>query len=398
MDERNGTKIMAKPTKKITNPFKPSAGHLPPVLIGRDIILDDFREALNDGSGAPGRLMRVTGARGVGKTVILAEFRRIANEYGWQTISETASAGMAQRLLDGLRDGKGNFSLSSEPALSVMGVGGSLGGVRYGKAHTMPLTLREALGARLDDLERRNAGLLVTIDEVQAADRDDMVAIATAVQHLTSDDRNIAFVFAGLPSMTSKWLNDEVMTFLRRAQPERLGDVPLTDVAQAFAETFRDGGVTLAGEALDIAVKATAGYPFMIQLVGYHVWRTAVRNHSADMNHGIEVTPADAESGARDALARLGDTVHEPELDGLSPVDKTYLLAMAQDDGPSSTSTVAERMGKDVKYAGIYRMRLIEAQVIRDCGYGRVDFAIPYLREYLREHAAYIRLSAGLSE
>lgn len=51
-------------------------------------------------------------------------------------------------------------------------------------------------------------------------------------------------------------------------------------------------------------------------------------------------------------------------------------------------------MGKDVKYAGIYRMRLIEAQVIEDKGYGKVDFAIPYLRE----HAAYIRMMLNMPE
>ncbi|KFI97315.1 hypothetical protein [Bifidobacterium stellenboschense] len=50
-------------------------------------------------------------------------------------------------------------------------------------------------------------------------------------------------------------------------------------------------------------------------------------------------------------------------------------------------------MGKSVKYAGRYRMRLLEVQVIVDKGYGKVDFAIPYLREYLREHAAFIRMS-----
>lgn len=55
---------------------------------------------------------------------------------------------------------------------------------------------------------------------------------------------------------------------------------------------------------------------------------------------------------------------------------------------------IAERMGKDVKYAGIYRMRLIEAQVIEDKGYGKVDFAIPYLRE----HAAYIRMMLNMPE
>ena len=105
------------------------------------------------------------------------------------------------------------------------------------------------------------------------------------------------------------------------------------------------------------------------------------------------VTEEDTRQGIANALTRLGDAVHGPELDGLSPVDKTYLLAMAQDDGPSSTSTVAERMGKDVSYANIYRTRLIDAQVIVDAGYGKVDFAIPYLRQYLREHAAYIRMN-----
>lgn len=378
-----------------TNPFKPSAGHLPPVLIGRDLVLDDFREGLDNGSGAPGRLMRITGARGIGKTVILTEFRNIAERRGWQTISETASSGMAQRLLNKLQPQKGSFSFSLEPSLSVFNVGGSLGGMHY-ERDSMPLTLREAMSARLDALDKRNAGLLVTIDEAQAADRADMVAIATAVQHLISEDRNLAFVFAGLPSMSSKWLNDNVMTFLRRAQPERLGDIPLTEVSSAFADTFHASGIILKDEPLRIATQATAGYPFMIQLVGYHIWRIVRRNH--DLSTPVEVSVDEAQSGVRDAMSRLGDTVHGPELDGLSPIDKTYLLAMAQDDGPSSTSTVAERMGKDVKYASIYRIRLIEAQVIEDCGYGKVDFAIPYLREYLREHAAYIRMTLGLPE
>ena len=144
-----------------------------------------------------------------------------------------------------------------------------------------------------------------------------------------------------------------------------------------------------AGQALSTATEATYGYPFMVQLVGYHIWRLARRRHPLNPVISME----DAEQGIAKALARLGDTVHGPELDSLSPVDKTYLLAMAQDDGPSLTSVIASRMGKDLGYASTYRARLLEAQVIEDKGYGLVDFAIPYLREYLREHAAYIRMS-----
>lgn len=53
------------------NPFKPTAGMNPPELIGRDAILDDFTDALDNGPGSPERLMRVSGVRGVGKTVLL---------------------------------------------------------------------------------------------------------------------------------------------------------------------------------------------------------------------------------------------------------------------------------------------------------------------------------------
>jgi len=45
-------------------------------------------------------------------------------------------------------------------------------------------------------------------------------------------------------------------------------------------------------------------------------------------------------------------------------------------------------MGDGPHYAGVYRERLIAAEIIEPTGYGKVDFVLPYLREYLREHAA----------
>lgn len=69
------------------NPFKPTAGKMPPILIGRQDIIDDFSEALGNGVGAPGRIMLVTGQRGFGKTVMLTEFRRIAKARHWEAIN-----------------------------------------------------------------------------------------------------------------------------------------------------------------------------------------------------------------------------------------------------------------------------------------------------------------------
>ena len=39
------------------NPFKPTAGKRPPMLIGRESVIEDFEEGLDNGAGAPGRLI-----------------------------------------------------------------------------------------------------------------------------------------------------------------------------------------------------------------------------------------------------------------------------------------------------------------------------------------------------
>lgn len=62
---------------------------------------------------------------------------------------------------------------------------------------------------------------------------------------------------------------------------------------------------------------------------------------------------------------------------------------MAQDDGPSRTGVIAERMGVVPQYAGEYRRRLIRDGIIEPTVHGFVRFTIPYTGDHLREHAAH---------
>ena len=94
------------------------------------------------------------------------------------------------------------------------------------------------------------------------------------------------------------------------------------------------------------------------------------------------------ERGIGDARRKLGQLVHEPSLEDLSEVDRTFLTAMSFDDDPSRMSDIARRMGVDAQYAGNYRKRLIDAEMIRSTSHGYVDFELPYMREYLRAHSA----------
>ena len=82
----------------MSNPFHASFGVSPPLLVGRDNLLDDFSEALEDGPGAAGRATLYTGARGAGKTVMLNAVEDRARQRGWLIVSETATPGFVSRM------------------------------------------------------------------------------------------------------------------------------------------------------------------------------------------------------------------------------------------------------------------------------------------------------------
>jgi hypothetical protein len=322
-----------------------------------------------------------TGPRGIGKTVMLTEVADLAVRRGWVTLSETATPGLIGRLTHAASAALGELDPATSPGRSLTGVSlpGIGGGLTFSERPVAAVAWRTEVGRLLDVLERNGTGLLITVDEVHRAAREDLRDLAATMQHLVREDRNVALALAGLPSAVSDLLNDDVLTFLRRATPFALDDVPLDAVRDALRTTITQEGRSIAEDALTAATHATGGYPFMIQLVGYHVWRKATGTH-------IDLDAVHA--GVPAARKRLGSTVHASALADLSAVDRTYLLAMSHDDGESSTGEIARRLHETSHYASVYRARLIAAGVIEPTRRGYVDFAIPYLREYLREHAA----------
>ena len=72
----------------IKNPYSPGAGSPPPELVGRDPILEQARILLGRvKQKRPEKSMLLTGLRGVGKTVLLNEFERLARSNGYRTIA-----------------------------------------------------------------------------------------------------------------------------------------------------------------------------------------------------------------------------------------------------------------------------------------------------------------------
>jgi len=371
----------------VASPFHPTFGVSPPLLVGRDQLVDEFVEALDDGPGAAGRATLYTGPRGSGKTVLLNAVENGAKSRGWLVISETASPGFlhritAQHLPRLLRDFdpetvKRRLSGLNLP-IGPLGAAGATWDTL--DAHVVEVGLRNQIELLADLLAENETGLLITLDEIHQQQIAELRELAIVVQHGFRENRDLAFVGAGLASAVSDALNDDVLTFLRRAERHHLGTLDRTDVELALREPVIHAGRVVGREALAVMAAGTRGYPFLIQLVGAQTWRL-----HPDVT---EISVSDAQEGVSRARRRLGSLVHEPALAEASGIDKSFLLAMAQDDGPSRMADIQARLGVTVNYASQYRLRLIAAELIEPTGRGYVDFALPYLREYLRNEAA----------
>lgn len=375
------------------NPFKASLGVNPPLLVGRDEAIQNFQYALDDGPGAHERISLVVGPRGIGKTVLLNRLEDVARENGWRVLSETATTGFSERLR------KAIIQQLSINRREIKGLQLSLHGFGLGvdwdttSLENSSYSLRSALKdlfafQREQDRIAGQAptGVLITLDEMHHQHSQEVIEFGATIQHLVREDEEIAVAMAGIPSSIKPLLashdssgHTNPVTFLRRAERLELGRVSDADVKAALEEPLTTTPFEWEPDALELAVKACQGYPFMIQLVGLCCVRAIENNR---------ITYDAARKGIDQARVKLGRLVHYPALEELSAVDRTFLLKMAQDDGPSNTSDIAQRMRRKAAYIGNYRRRLIDAEIIVEAGHGKVDFALPYLRDFLREHAA----------
>jgi hypothetical protein len=362
------------------NPFTPTFGVTPPLLVGRHDEIDDFRGALEEGVGSPERVTLVTGLRGTGKTVMLNAYEDVARSEGWLIISETAGRGMLERITNTAIPELLRLVDPDQARSRVTGVG--VAGVsvqrQVTETNAPEPNFRYRMNQLLDAISV-DTGVLITVDEIHRSD--DMELLGSTIQHLRREGRNVAFVGAGLPRSVHELLSSErPTTFLRRADRRHLGAVRGEDVREALLVPIEEAGKRIDTDALSIAVEGTQGYPFMIQLVGREIWRASA---------GESITAAEAKRGIDRARRKIGQLVHEPALADLSAMDRSFLVAMAQDEeGPSRMYDIAQRLDVTSGYASQYRLRLINAEIIQEAGHGSVDFTIPYLREYLRDHAA----------
>lgn len=339
-------------------------------------MLDEFEYGLGLGSGAPGLLTIIAGARGIGKTALLSEAQDKARQPGLIVIAETATPGFLGRIGETMR-------------LQLEELGPGPAGRRITALGVAGFTVTTQLPPeRQVDWRRLGEQLLNVLAEKKtgcfspsmraSADRMELSQLAADVQHFIRDGLPIGLIFAGLPAAVSNLLNEGVATFLRRAGRIDLHAAAITEVARSYEDTFGQAGIRIHEDQIRRAAEATGGYPSLIQLIGYQLWRQAEIN---DLTLEVDnVAQAIAAAGRRHEM-----TVIEAALSTASEKDKDFLRAMAEDDGAVAARTSesgSTRKATSWRTTGPGSSPLDSSRPPRTA---KVDFAIPSLREYLRK-------------
>jgi hypothetical protein len=226
--------------------------------------------------------------------------------------------------------------------------------------------------------QRKGLGLLITLDEVHAADHPELSMISAAMQ-LVSKRRllPVALVVAGLPNVPEV-LTGPDLTFLERMSKAPLGFLEPAAARLALAGPFATGG-GIDEDALTQLATASGGYPYLVQLLGYRAWALA---------GGSRVTRRNATTAIEEAATLAGTGLFGPRWNRLAPKEREFVAAMAElGDGAVAVSEVRRLLGVErYEELSYLRRRLLAKGIIRATGHGQLMLALPMFARWVRNH------------
>lgn len=388
----------------VRNPYSPGAGTPPPYLAGREDLIAAFDTLLGRATiGNAVQPMVLSGLRGVGKTVLLLQWRSQAEAAGWAAshVEARPGADLRAQLADAVTDLLRQISRSyrnherverlkrvSASFIKAAGATVSRGGLTFdvnpevgvadsGDLETDLTELLVELGRAARDEGR---GAIILIDELQDAGAERLAAVVGACHRINQERLPALVVGAGLPTV-GKVLSDA------KSYAERLFDLrtvgPLMGIAQdqAISEPAAKLGVHFEASALTALRELAGGYPFFIQTHGKFVWDSAT---------GSPIDASDVHVSAPRAEEQLRRSFFSPRYDRATPAERRYMHAMAAVGLDAvSTADVASRLGRRQSAVSVQRDGLLNKGLIYAPERGLVAFTVPHMTVYLRSLPAH---------
>jgi hypothetical protein len=382
----------------LRNPFVPGAGTPPPELSGRSDLLMRAENAIariKHGRSEKGIIL--VGLRGVGKTVLLNEFRRQSEQKGLKICRIEAHEGksLPALLIPQLRrvllelDRLESLNVQVKRALRVLksfmnGVKIKHGEVEIsldidpetGAADSGDLEadLPELLVAVARAAQARKTALALFIDEIQYFQSIELSALIMAMHRIAQDQLPAILFAAGLPQIIALFGNSKSYAERLFNFPE-IGALSLADSIDALEKPALAEKVSFSQAALSRIYHYSHGYPFFLQEWGYHTWNLATTS---------PITIADTHAANRIVEKSLDSGFFRVRFDRLTPREKNYLTAMAHlGEGPFRSGEIAKLLRKKSSDLGTLRDGLINKGMIYAPAHGDIAFTVPRFTEFM---------------
>jgi hypothetical protein len=390
-------------------PYTPGFGVVPHAVAGREHLLVRHEAALRRGPRDPFFTQAILGDRGVGKTVFLAVLAaRVIERHRWSVLRYQVRKGGATigEILGevpkppGRRWGPGDLTalerqVSVELNTGLVRLAGSTASTPAPLERSAPISLARALSALATAARRRERGVMLAIDEAQALSGDHLGQLGMTAQTVAHGaELPVAITLAGTPELSRLLLNSG--SFLERMPCTELGMLSRDETRLALLEPANALGATWDEDAPATPAGASSGYPYFVQLAGYHAWQ-----HAAP-GPGGRIGQIDAGVAAL-AVQHDADRMFQDRFERLGPAQQRYLRAVVELSAgsgrePVLTREVAERLGRSPTELTRVRDTLIyQHHLLRSGARGELEFAFPRFAAWLRTRDHLRPASAGTS-
>jgi hypothetical protein len=398
----------------LRNPYSPGVGTRPPFLAGRDDQIRLFERILADYPDKR-RNLRITGLRGVGKTVLLKEYERIAKRSDWVVMRRDLGprlreeADFAAAVSEYLREAVEALSLKvrikrgiSSALTAVSQVQVHIGeevtvSVGRGAARQTKSVLEDRLRRAIIEVgsvaRHQGRGVALLFDEAHSIyDRPKyhqypLGALLSAMVAAQDDDDEplpVMLVLCGLQPLTAN-------IHAARSNAERLfrageignlsliPDSPGATSAAAQALVLPADTISYAAGVAERIAGDVSGYPYFIQWFGEALW------DAADVQ-GVSVITDDLYERERPAIQRsLDDEFFEPRYHDARKSDQRTLRVAASLGGESFTK--AELDAATTKSTGALSVslnRLIADNLVYRDEHGVYAYTAPLFGDFVR--------------
>jgi len=396
------------------NPYRPGVGTRPPYLAGREQQIHRFRRLLED-YPEKRRNLRVTGLRGVGKTVLLKEYERIARRHDWVVVRRDWSsrlcdeADFATAIADYLREAVEALSIKAKLKNRAAAAMKAIGQIQVqlpegvtvsvGPGGERPVSsvledrLRVAL-ARVGEIARaQDRGVALLFDEAHSVyDREGkhqfpLGALLSALVAVQDDDEHpspVMLVLCGLPSLTGNIhaARSNAERLFRAEEIANLSLEPqspeeLSAAAQALVRPASD--IDYAPGMAERIARDVDGYPYFIQWFGEALW------DAADLEEAATIT---AELYAREhsiIQRSLDEEFFEPRYRDARQADQGTLRVAASLGGERFTKADLDTAtGRSTGALAQSLIRLIADNLVYRDDHGIYAYTAPMFGDFMR--------------